>query len=89
MSALLDHWLDWDRSPAVVEPVPTTPLVIVEPTTTTTNIDELISHLASLADPLPTVRQYCTNLGCDVINRKDKDGKTVFHHLLAGKFTPP
>ena len=78
VSALLDHWLDWDRTPAM-EPVPS-----VEPPTSP-NIDELISHLATLPDPVARARQYCSNIGCDVINRKDKEGKTILHHLLSGK----
>ena len=62
-----------------MEPVPS-----VEPTSP--NIDELISHLATLPDPVARARQYCSKIGCDVINRKDKEGKTILHHLLSGKY---
>ena len=81
MSALLDHWLDWDRPP-VSSPVPNVPAHHKA----APNIDELISHLASLADPIPRVREFCTNLGCDVINKPDDQGRTLLHHLLSGKF---
>ena len=80
MSALLDHWLDWDRPP-VSTAVPNVPAAHVP----APNIDELISHLASLADPIPRVREYCNNLGCDVINKPDDQGRTLLHHLLSGK----
>jgi hypothetical protein len=93
VSALLDHWLDWDRPPVTSDTavsdngdgdndkVPKSHQEL-DPTA---HIDELISHLATLADPIPRVRQYCTNLGCDVINRPDEEGRTLLHHLLSGK----
>jgi hypothetical protein len=79
VSALLDHWLDWDR-PTVSDLVPTS-----HTQDPTTHIDQLIGQLGGLVDPIPRVLEYCSKLGCDVINRQDEEGKTLLHHLLAGK----
>ena len=80
MSALLDHWLDWDRPNVSSDSVPTDPAQ--DPTA---HIDQLINQLGGLVDPIPRVLEYCTALGCDVINRQDEEGKTLLHHLLSGK----
>lgn len=75
VSALLDHWLDWDR-PLMSKP---------EVPKDSTYIAKLMSHLATLQDPVPRVRDFCSNLGCDSLNRPDNTGRTLLHHLLSGR----
>lgn len=97
VSSLLEHWLDWDCPSAkssskscssVMDEAAAAAAASMPNDKHAIDVDRLVSYLAesedSSTDPTPWVRQFCKDVGCDVLNRQDSNGRTLLHHLLSG-----